>query len=89
MSVRSLTGTVEFIWDGEGVMLLNLEPDEAGDPHTFEVSGALRERLAGALTEGDRVEVRYRAVEHEVVDPDSGPAETLRAEVEDVRVLRS
>ena len=24
-------------------MLLNLEPDDAGDPHTFEVSGGLRE----------------------------------------------
>jgi hypothetical protein len=89
LSDRAVTGTVEFIWDGEGVLLLNLEPDEPGDPHTFEVSGALRERLAGSLTEGDRVEVRYRTVEHEVVDPDSGPAETLRAAVEDVRVLRS
>ena len=87
--MRRLTGTVEFIWDGEGVMLLNLEPDEAGDPHTFEVSGALRTRLAGSLTEGDRVEVRYRAVEHEVVDPDSGPSDGLRAEIEDVRLLGS
>lgn len=89
MSVRSLTGTVEFIWEGEGVMLLNLEPDEAGDPHTFEVSGALHERLAGSLTEGDRVEVRYRAVEHEVVDPDSGPFDGLRAEIEGLRLLGS
>ena len=88
MSMRRLTGTVEFIWDGEGVMLLNLEPDEAGDPHTFEVSGTLRERLAPSLTEGDRVEVRYRAVEHEIVDPDSGPSESVRAEVLEVRVLR-
>ena len=87
MSMRSLTGTVEFIWDAEGVMLLNLEPDETGDPHTFEISGGLRERLAASLTEGDRVEVRYRAVEHEIVDPDCGPADTLRPEVEDVQVL--
>jgi hypothetical protein len=87
LTTRSLTGTVAFIWDAEGAMLLNLEPDQAGDPHTFEVSGTLRERLAPSLTEGDRVEVRYRAVEHEIVDPDSGPAETLRAEVEDIRVL--
>lgn len=79
---------VEFIWDGEGVMLLNLEPDEAGDPHTFEVSGGLRERLAGSLTEGDRVVVRFRPVEYEVVDPDSGPSESVRAEVLEVRVLR-
>ena len=87
MSARAVTGTVELIWDGDGPMLLNLEPDDPADPHTFEIGGALRERLAGSLAEGDRVEVRFRAVEHEVVDPDSGPAESLRAEVEDVRVL--
>ncbi|MGH2980175.1 MAG: hypothetical protein ACRDLQ_11160 [Solirubrobacterales bacterium] len=87
MSDRAVTGTLEFMWDVGGVMLLNLEPDEPGDPHTFEVGGALRERLAGSLTEGDRVEVRFSPVEHEVVDPDSGPAESLRAEVLDVRVL--
>ena len=87
MSGRAVTGTVEFMWDGGGVLLLNLEPDSPGDPHTFEVAGALRERLAGALAEGDRVAVSFDAVEHEVVDPDSGPSETLRAEVLDVRVL--
>ena len=87
MSTRTVTGTVELIWDGDGLMLLNLEPDDAADPHTFEIGGALRERLAGSLAEGDRVEVRFRAVEHEIVDPDSGPAQSLRAEVEDVRVL--
>ena len=89
MSARTVTGTVELIWDGDGVMLLNLEPDDAADPHTFEIGGPLRARLAGSLAEGDRVEVRFRAVEHEVVDPDSGPAESLRAEVDDVRVLPS
>ena len=87
MSTRTVTGTVELIWDGDGQMLLNLEPDDAADPHTFEIGGALRERLSGSLAEGDRVEVRFRAVEHEIVDPDSGPAQSLRAEVEDVRVL--
>jgi hypothetical protein len=89
LSTRTVTGTVELIWDGEGLMLLNLEPDDAADPHTFEIGGALRERLADSLAEGDRVEVRFRAVEHEIVDPDSGPAQSLRAEVEDVRVLPS
>jgi hypothetical protein len=87
LSGSAVTGTVEFMWDAAGVMLLNLEPDEPGDPHTFEVTGALRERLAGSLIEGDRVEVRFDPVEHEVVDPDTGPTESLRAEVLDVRVL--
>jgi hypothetical protein len=87
LSQHAVTGTVEFMWDAGGVVLLNLEPDEPGDPHTFEVGGALRERLAGSLTEGDRVEVRFSVVDHEVVDPDTGPAESLRAEVLDVRVL--
>jgi hypothetical protein len=82
-----VTGTVEFMWDAGGVMLLNLEPDEPGDRHTFEVTGSLRERLAGSLAEGDRVEVRFDPVEHEVVDPDTGPTESVRAEVLDVRVL--
>ena len=36
---------------------------------------------------GDRVEVRFQPVEYEVVDPDSGPSESFRAEVLDVRVL--
>jgi hypothetical protein len=84
---QTVRGTVEFIWESGGGLLLNLEPDRAGAPHTFEIEGALRERLAGALNEGDRVEVEFVAVEHEVVDPDSGPSETLRAEVRDVRVL--
>jgi hypothetical protein len=87
LSSRAVTGTLEFMWDGGGVMLLNLEPDQPGDPHTFEVGGPLRERLAGSLAEGDRVEVRFTPVTHEVVDPDSGPSESLRAEVVDVRVL--
>jgi hypothetical protein len=66
---------------------VNLEPDRPGEPYTFEIAGTLRERLAGELTEGDRVEVEFVAVEHEVVDPDSGPSQTLRAQVRDLRVL--
>jgi hypothetical protein len=84
---RAVTGTLEFMWDVGGVMLLNLEPDDPGDPHTFEVGGELRERLVGSVTEGDRVEVRFTPVAHEVVDPDSGPSEGTRAEVLDVRVV--
>jgi hypothetical protein len=84
---RTICGTVEFLWDDGGHMLVNLDPDDPGDPHTFEVSGELRERVARELTEGERVEVRFRAVEYEVVDPDSGPSESLRAEVLDLRVL--
>jgi hypothetical protein len=80
-------GTVEFIWDDEERMLVNLEPDDPGDPHTFELSGELRERVADSLSEGDRVEVDFQAEPYEVLDPDSGPAESLRAEVVDVRVL--
>ena len=87
MRERTIRGTVEFLWDDGGHMLVNLDPDDPGDPHTFEVSGELRERVARELAEGERVEVRFRAVEYEVVDPDSGPSESLRAEVLDLRVL--
>ena len=84
---RTVTGTVEFIWDDGDQMLLNLDPDTEGAPHTFEVAGGLRERLSAELQEGDRVEVEFAAVEHEVVDPDAGPSETLRPDVRNVRVL--
>ena len=56
--------------------------------HTFEVSGTLREQLADALDEGDRVEIDFVRIEHEVIDPDSGPSDSLRPEVRDVRVVR-
>ena len=68
-------------------MLVNLEPDDPGDPHTFEVTGELRDRVVRTLTEGDRVEVEFRAEAYEVLDPDSGPSESVRAEVVDVRVV--
>jgi hypothetical protein len=85
---QTVRGTVEFLWESGGEVLVNLEPDLPGAPHTFELAGGLGERLAGVLREGDRIEVEFVAVEHEVVDPDSGPSETLRADVRDVRVLR-
>jgi hypothetical protein len=86
VSVRTVTGTVELLWDEGETLLVTLEPDDPADPHTFEVDGDLRQRLAGVLDEGQRVEVDFRAVEYEVVDPDAGPSESLRAHVEDVRV---
>ena len=85
--MRTITGTVELLWDEGDTMLVTLEPDDPADPHAFEVGGELREGLAGVLDEGQRVEVDFRAVEYEVVDPDAGPSESLRAHVEDVRVL--
>ena len=87
MSPRKVQGTVEFIWDDDGHMLVNLEPDDPGDPHTFELTGELRDRVVDVLSEGDRVEVDFKAEPYEVLDPDSGPSETLRAEVLDLRVL--
>jgi hypothetical protein len=86
--VQTVIGTVEFIWETESELLLNLDPDRPGAPHTFEVGGRLRERLADTIDEGDRVEVEFTAVPHEVVDPDGGPSDSLRPEVRDVRVVR-
>ncbi len=88
MTTRTVRGTVEFIWDDAGHMLVTLDPEDPADPHTFELTGALRDRLAGSLGEGDRVEVDFEAVPYEVLDPDSGPSESLRAEVLDLRVSR-
>jgi hypothetical protein len=75
------------MWDDGEHMLVNLEPDDPADPHTFELSGEVRDRVVDEFSEGHRVEVRFRPVEYEVVDPDSGPSESFRAEVLDVRVL--
>jgi hypothetical protein len=87
--VQTVSGVVEFLWETGSELLVNLEPDLTGAPHTFEVGGKLGESLAESLNEGDRVEIDFVAVSHEVLDPDSGPSETLRPEVRDVRVLRS
>jgi len=84
---QTVSGTVAFIWETDGELLVNLDPDRPGAPHTFELADELRRRLGGTLSEGDRVEIEFTAVEHEVVDPDSGPSETFRAEVSDVRRL--
>ncbi len=87
MNARTVCGTVEFIWDDAGHMLVTMDPDDPADPHTFELSGDLRDRLTGLLEEGNRVEVDVTAVPYEVLDPDSGPSERLRAEVLDLRVV--
>jgi hypothetical protein len=88
-SVQTVSGVVEFLWETDSELLVNLEPDRTGAPHTFEVGGKLREDLAGMLNEGDRVEIDFVAIAHEVLDPDSGPSDSLRPEVRDVRVVRS
>jgi hypothetical protein len=85
VTARSVTGTVEFMWDDGDHMLVNLDPDDPADPHTFEVTGDVRARVASGIAEGDHVEVSFRPVEYEVIDPDSGPSESFRAEVLDVR----
>ncbi len=89
LSDRTVTGTVEFMWDDGDHMLVNLEPDDAGDPHTFELS-ARRARLAPRAPSARATGWRCgsRPVEYEMIDPDSGPSESVRAEVLDVRVLR-
>jgi hypothetical protein len=87
VSARIVHGTVEFVWDDNGLMLVNLEPDDPADPHTFELTGELRDRVVDVLSEGDRVEVEFKAEPYEVLDPDSGPSESLRAEVVDVRFV--
>jgi len=85
LSTRVVTGTIDFIWDDGEHMLVNLDPDDPSDPHTFELKGGIRARVVDAVGEGDRVEVEFRPVEYEVVDPDSGPTDSFRAEVLDVR----
>jgi hypothetical protein len=86
--VQTVSGIVEFIWETDQELLVNLEPDRPGAPHTFEIGGRLRDQLEDSLGEGDRVEIDFIAVAHEVVDPDSGPSDGERPEVRDIRVLR-
>lgn len=86
--LQTVSGMIEFIWETDQELLVNLEPDRPGAPHTFEIAGRLRDRLADTLAEGDKVEIDFVAVAHEIVDPDSGPSDGLRPDVRDVRVLR-
>jgi len=86
--LQTVRGVIEFIWETEDELLVNLDPDRPEAPHTFQVGGSLRERLADTLAEGDKVEIDFVATAHEIVDPDSGPSDSLRPDVLDVRVLR-
>ena len=52
VSARTVHGTVEFIWDDDGHMLVNLEPDDPADPHTFELTGELRDRVVDRAVRG-------------------------------------
>ena len=47
--MQTVSGIVEFIWETDQELLVNLEPDRPGAPHTFEVAGNLRDQLADAL----------------------------------------
>jgi hypothetical protein len=85
--LKTVGGIVEFLWESAEEILVHIEPDRPGAPHVFEIKGMLRDRLADTFGEGDRVEIDYVVVEHEVIDPDSGPSETLRADVRDVRLV--
>ena len=86
--LQTVRGVIEFIWETEDELLVNLDPDRPEAPHTFEVGGTLRDRLADTIAEGDKVEIDFVATAHEIVDPDSGPSDSLRPDVLDVRVLR-
>lgn len=86
--LHTVRGTVEFIWETENELLVNLDPERPEAPHTFELAGSLRDRLADQLAEGDKVEIDFIATAHEVVDPDSGPSDSVRPDVRDVRVVR-
>ncbi len=88
---RVVAGTIEFIWhpgDGETTTLINLESDVVDAPHTFEIEAELLELDCGALAEGQRIEIDYVPIEHEVVDPDSGKtSERFRPHITGVRIV--
>jgi len=44
--LQTVSGVVEFLWETDSELLVNLEPDRTGAPHTFEVGGKLRNDLA-------------------------------------------
>ncbi len=80
---RTVRGTVEFLWEDADGVLVTLDPEDPDDPNTFQVPA----ELGATLDEGDRVEIVYEPVEHEVVDPDSGPSESYRAAVRSIRSI--
>lgn len=84
----TVEGTVEFFWDSadDDKLLVNIEPDQVGRPHTFEIAGELRRKIADEIDEGSRIAITYLAEAHEVIDPDSGPSESYRPKIKDVTV---
>jgi hypothetical protein len=91
---RSVTGAISLLWRDVDpyagpVVLLSLDPDDPGDQSTFEVRGALADRLGeGALEEGMRVRVDCRSETVEVVNLENGEtSDEERAVVVDVVVL--
>ncbi len=86
-----ISGTVEFIWDsGDDAeqMLINFEADSAGHPNAFEIVGKLRDEIVDDLTEGSRIELRYTADHHEIVDPDSATTkDSIRAQITAIKIL--
>ena len=68
-------------------MLVNLEPDDPGDPHTFELTGDLRERGWPTGCRRARASRWSSRPSHTRCWIPLGPSESLRAEVVDVRVV--
>lgn len=69
----TVTGTVQFIWDGGDdvrQMMVHIEPDDVHMPDAYELSGDLRDSVAGRIDEGQRIEIDYLVEHHEIVDPE-------------------
>lgn len=88
---KVVCGTLEIIWDSgddERQMLINIDPDIVGAPHTFELEGPLRDRVKNTISEGDRIEITYTPIEHELVDLETGRThESYRIKTTSVRLL--
>lgn len=69
----TVTGTVQFVWDaGDDArqMMVHIEPDDVHMPDAYELSGDLRDSVAGRIGEGRRIEIDYLVEHHEIVDPE-------------------
>lgn len=69
----TVTGTVQFVWDGGDdvrQMMVHIEPDDVHMPDAYELSGELRDSVAGKIAEGRRIEIDYLVEHHEIVDPE-------------------
>ncbi len=85
------TGTVEFIWrlgDDSEQMLINFEADTDGHPNAFEIAGSLRDEIVDDLVEGSRIELRYTADHHEVIDLGSATTkDSIRPQITAIKIL--